>query len=79
MEEYLIKNTTREQREKIVADSIGNIDGQCDGCMARLVDMYDDYIEGRKELSEINASFRRGYVHGDFREEEGRSCRVPSF
>ena len=65
MDEYLIKNTTREQRERIVSESLGNIDGQCDGCMARIVDMYDDYIYGKKELAEINASFHRGYIHGD--------------
>jgi len=28
---YLINETTREEREKIVADSLGNIDANCDG------------------------------------------------
>ena len=29
---FLIKDTTREEREQIVADSLGNIDAYCDGC-----------------------------------------------
>ena len=28
----LIKDTTREERERIVEESIGNISGSCDGC-----------------------------------------------
>ena len=31
---YLISETTREEREQIVKDSLGNIDASCDGCMA---------------------------------------------
>ena len=53
----LIKDTTREEREKIVAESIGNISGSCDGCMSGLVEMYQDYIDGRKELREVNTEF----------------------
>jgi len=60
----LVRDTTREEREKIVADAIGNIDGACDGCAPGLIRMYDDYIEGRKELREINLQFRSGYVSG---------------
>ena len=33
---YLIAETTREEREKIVAESLGNIEASCDGCMAGL-------------------------------------------
>ena len=50
---YLIKDTTREEREAIVAESIGNISGSCDGCMAGLAEMYQDYIDGKKELREV--------------------------
>ena len=34
---YLIKDTTEEERRKIVEDTLGNIDGACDGdaCTAR--------------------------------------------
>ena len=31
MESILIKDTTREERERIVAESIGNVNGSCDG------------------------------------------------
>ena len=47
---YLISETTRVEREKIVADSLGNISAGCDGCMAGLAEMYQDYIDGKKEL-----------------------------
>lgn len=43
---YLIKDTTREEREQIVAESLGNIGGTCDRCTAGLADMYQDYIDG---------------------------------
>ena len=45
MVKYLIKDTTREEREQIVAESLGNIDASCDGCSSGIVEMYQDYIE----------------------------------
>lgn len=65
MRSLLIKDTTREEREQIVAESLGSISALCDGCSSSLVDMYDDYIEGRKELRDINMEFHAGYIHGD--------------
>ena len=78
---YLIAETTKEEREKIVADALGNIEASCDGCMpglaemyisancdgcmARLADMYQDYIDGKKEIREINMEFNARYVKGD--------------
>ena len=64
MKSIQIADTTREERERIVAESIGNIDGLCDGCSAGLINMYQDYIEGRRELREINMAFRAQYVSG---------------
>lgn len=64
MTSILIKDTTREERERIVADSIGNISGLCDGCSPGIVEMYQDFIDGRKELREINAEFRARYTSG---------------
>ena len=61
----LIKDTTREEREKIVAESIGYIDGSCDGCMSGLVEMYQDYIDGKKEIRDINMEFKAHYESGD--------------
>jgi len=62
---YLIKDTTRAEREQIVAESLGNIEATCDGCMAGLAEMYQDYIEGKKELREINMEFHARYVKGE--------------
>ncbi len=64
MKSILIKDTTREEREQIVAESIGNIDGLCDGCSPGLIEMYQAYIEGRKELREINMEFNARYTRG---------------
>ena len=49
---YLISETTKEEREAIVAESLGNIEATCDGCMSGLAEMYQDYIDGKKELRE---------------------------
>ena len=57
MNSILIKDTTREEREQIVAGSIGNIDGSCDGCAVGLAEMYQEYIDGRKEIRDINMEF----------------------
>ncbi len=59
---YLISETTKEEREKIVEESLGNINGYCDGCMPGLADMYQDYIDGRKELRDINMEYSAHYV-----------------
>lgn len=64
MDSILIADTTREERERIVAESIGSVEGLCDGCSPGLLSMYDDYIEGRRELREINMAFRARYVSG---------------
>ena len=61
----LIKDTTREERERIVTESIGNINGTCDGCASGLADMYQDYIDGKREIMDINMSFRARYESGD--------------
>jgi hypothetical protein len=59
---YLISETTKEEREQIVKDSLGNIEANCDGCMSGLADMYQDYIDGKKELREINMEFNARYI-----------------
>ncbi|SFQ20581.1 hypothetical protein SAMN02910358_01096 [Lachnospiraceae bacterium XBB1006] len=71
MDSILIKNTTREQREQIVAESLGNISGACDGCMPGLAEMYQDYIDGKKEIHEINMEFNAHYVSGVEGPEKG--------
>ena len=64
MTSILIKDTTREEREQIVAESVGNISGLCDGCSPGIIEMYRDYIDGKKELREVNAEFRARYMSG---------------
>ena len=58
---YLIKDTTKEERQRIVEESLGNISGSCDGCMPGLAEMYQDYIDGKREIAEINMSFKAHY------------------
>ena len=65
MNSILIKDTTKEEREKIVAESLGNISSTCDGCMPGLAEMYQDYIDGKKEIRDINMEFNARYVSGE--------------
>ena len=65
MKSRLIKDTTREEREQIIAEALGNIEATCDECSDRLADMYQDYIDGKKELSQINMEFNARYVSGN--------------
>ena len=71
MQSLLIRDTTKEEREQIVADSLGNISAACDGCALGITEMYQDYIDGKRELKEINMSFRRGYISGMEEREKG--------
>ena len=64
---YLIAETTPEERQKIVAESLGNIEANCDGCMSGLAEMYQEYIDGKKELRDINMEFNARYVKEDIR------------
>jgi hypothetical protein len=62
----LIKDTTREERIKIVAESLSVCGGACDLCGAcdtigggSIDELYRPYIDGEKEIAEINAEYRR--------------------
>lgn len=68
MDKFSIKNTTREQREQIIRDSLNCGGGGCENCSACGIygasdpfDMYQPYIDGIKEISEINQEFRSAY------------------
>lgn len=76
MSGYLIEDTTKEERQQIVAESLGNIEANCDGCMAGLAEMYQDYIDGKKEIREINMEFNARYVKGDMDKDNSRSCMM---
>ena len=75
MRSILIKDTTREERETIIAESIGDISGSCDGCMAGLVDMYQDYIDGKREIRDINMSFGAHYEAG-YEQPQETGCGI---
>ena len=69
MQSIWIKDTTREERIRIVNQSL-QVCGQtcefCNGCDnlgGGLVDSYfQPYIDGEKEISELNAAYHRGLV-----------------
>jgi Fe-S cluster biogenesis protein NfuA len=70
MKSILIKDTTREEREEIVRSALSVCGGACDGCSScgnlgggSIESLYDAYINGEKEISEINDEYRRGLVH----------------
>lgn len=68
----LIKDTTREERIKIVNEGLSSCGGACDFCSGcdniggGIVDnFFAPYINGEMELSEINAAYKAnsGMVH----------------
>ena len=69
VQSMLIKDTTRAQREEIVRRGLAACGDSCDGCSScgnlgggRVEEFYRPYIEGEKELAEINAEYRRNLV-----------------
>lgn len=67
----LIKDTTKEERIALIRQWLPADDGLED-CGIDLWDMYRDYIDGKKEIAEINGEFHADYVEY---EEEGSVCR----
>lgn len=69
MSSLLIKDTTRAQREQIIRQSMDCGEG-CENCSSCWLgggspfEMYQDYIEGRREIAEINAEYRARFVRG---------------
>lgn len=57
----LIKDTTKEKRIALIKSWIPDDDGLED-CDIDLWDMYRDYINGEKEIAEINAAFQADYL-----------------
>ncbi len=70
MKSILIKDTTREERERIVRQALWGGCGTecefCSGCDNRgggVIDsIYQPYIDGIKEIREINEEFRAPFV-----------------
>ena len=73
MKSTLIKDTTREERLKIIQEALNCDDSagweNCSGCgvfgAGDPFDMYRDYIDGKREIKEINMAFiSRMFVRG---------------
>lgn len=60
MKSTLIKDTTQAERIELIRSWIPE-DEVMDGCDIDLWEMYDDYIKGKREIAEINASFNPEY------------------
>ena len=60
MKSVLIKDTTKSERIAIIKEWIPVDDGLED-CDIDLWEMYRDYIDGKKEIAEINAEFTTDY------------------
>ena len=69
MKSILIKDTTREEREEIIRKSL-DCGGGCENCSSCWLgggspwEIYKDYIDGKKEISEINMEYNDRYRHG---------------
>lgn len=65
----LIKDTTREEREEIVRKGLFCDANECENCSAcgmygagDMLEIYQPYINGEKEIAEINEQFRGGVI-----------------
>ena len=61
MDEYLIKNTTRQQRMELIRYWQPE-DETYDDNTLDIWEIYRDYIDGKKEISECNAAFDPQFV-----------------
>ena len=71
MQSILIRDTTRAQREQIVRQGLAACGSSCEGCNGcdnlgggRVDAFYQPYIDGEKELWELNAEYRKAFVKG---------------
>ena len=60
MKSILIKDTTKQERIEIIREWLPIEDGLED-CEIDLWKMYRDYIDGKREVAEINASFQADF------------------
>ena len=60
MKSTLIKDTTKEERIALIREWVPVDDGLND-CEIDLWEMYRDYIDGKKEIAQINEEFNAGF------------------
>ena len=60
MKSTLIKDTTKTERIALIKEWLPMDDG-LDDCEIDLWEMYRDYIDGKKEIAQINAEFQATY------------------
>lgn len=71
MDRYSVANTTREEREELVRRSLSCGGGGCENCSSCGVlgggdpwELFQPYINGEKEIAEINREYNARYLHG---------------
>ena len=70
MRSILIQDTTREQREEIIKSALSCGGGGCENCSScglgggSVDTMYQPYIDGEKEIEEINRECAARYLRG---------------
>ena len=70
MEKILIKDTTKEERMELIKSWVPE-DEAGEDCDIDLWEMYRDYIDGKREIAEINAAFNEGfYEEEDLKDNE---------
>lgn len=60
MKSILIKDTTKQERIELIKEW-QPVDDGLEDCEIDLWDMYKDYIDGKKEIAEINAEFQTDF------------------
>ena len=69
MRSLLIRDTTREEREEILRSSLDCGSG-CENCSSCWLgggspwDIYQDWVDGKRELREINMEYNERYLQG---------------
>ena len=70
MKSILIKDTTREEREKIILSSL-DCGGGCENCSSCWLgggspwEIYSDYIEGKRELAQVINNFSSNEISAE--------------
>lgn len=68
LKSILIKDTTKEEREEIIRSSL-DCGGGCENCSScwlgggSPLEIYQDYVDGKREISEINMAYMEEHRH----------------